>query len=92
MKKYQEKHPGKYYLAKRFGPTIAGSKTRDLMSQKDYQAAFGDPLSDDMPAELRKALKKYTERLLNDAADKDEKISGLVNYLESQKSSKQAVT
>ena len=48
LQEYEQKNPGKFYLAAKFGAKIAGSKTRDLMSQKDYSKIFGDaPMTDD---------------------------------------------
>ena len=73
LQEYEQKNPGKFYLAAKFGAKIAGSKTRDLMSQKDYSKIFGDAPGE-MPSELRKAFEKYRTRLGKERAEKDTKI------------------
>lgn len=70
LKKYEEENPGKYLIASQFGRNLAGADPSDLMSRNDYNEAFGENdwmleelESGRIPAELQKAMKKYTDRI-----------------------------
>lgn len=84
---YQKKNPGKYYLARKFGPVIPGAKKGDLMTKADYAKIFGDDPSE-LPTDLKKALAKYTDRLKTEDAERRTQVQSLMTLLKDWSSSK----
>ena len=84
LKTYEKENPGKFYIAKQFGQHIKGTqpKSRDLMSYKDYVEAFGEG---GQPEELEKAMTKYSERIVKQYVDENQKVNKLMDYLTESK-------
>ena len=92
LKKYEEENPGKYLIASQFGRNLAGADPSDLMSRNDYNEAFGENdwmfeelQSGRIPAELQKAMNKYTDRIQRQQADSNEKVNALLSRLDESK-------
>lgn len=57
LQEMEENNPGQFLLAEKFGKTIPGVKSKELLSAESYELAFDE--GSQMPKELKKAMDKY---------------------------------
>lgn len=91
LKNYETANPGKYAIALKFGRDLPAANQADLMSKEDYNAILGEDGAQDwsvedlilgqMPKELKEAMQKYSQRVIKEYVQSNEKVDQLLTFL-----------